>query len=84
MADTTTHRCHRHHRTHQTLAECRWPEAAWIVGDGPYAVLAHCDMLSVVLHDTPEAAHTALARLDERRCCRACDGRHELVVLELS
>lgn len=83
MPATTTHRCHRRHRTHQTLAECCWPHAAWVVGDGPYAVLAHCDMLSITLHDTPEAGRVALARVDELRCCRKCDGRHELVVLSL-
>lgn len=79
----TEHRCARRHRAHQTLAECRWPEAAWVVGDGPFALLAHCDMLSISLHDTRAAAEAALARLDELRCCRACDGRHEIVVLFL-
>lgn len=84
MTTTTAHRCRRRHRTHQTLAECCWPDAAWVVGDGPYAVLAHCDMLSVTLHDSRQAALATLARVDELRCCRTCEGRHELVVLSLS
>ena len=83
MPSATTHPCDRVHRTFQTLAECCWPHAAWVAGDGPWAVLAHCDMLSVTLCGTREAARAQRARIDEVPCCRDCDGRHEIVELVL-
>jgi hypothetical protein len=34
------------------IAACRWPKAAWVFGDGPYATLSHCPPFGCVLMDT--------------------------------
>jgi hypothetical protein len=76
-------RCGRKHRRYETVAECLWP-GAWITGEGPYAVLAHCDeLLTVSLHPDQEAAEESIDALDNFGCGRACGRRHEIVVLNL-
>ncbi|HAS11045.1 MAG TPA: hypothetical protein DCS55_11105 [Acidimicrobiaceae bacterium] len=72
------HRCGRIHRGYQSLAECTWPDAAYIVGDGAYAVLARCDLFTVALYETRAEARRRTRRLDERGCGKTCEGRHEL------
>lgn len=78
------HTCGRVHRTHRTLASCRWPRAEWVMGEGPHALLSHCGRgLTVALYVTEADAETALAFLDRARCGHACNGSawHELVNL---
>lgn len=75
------HHCGRTHRGFQSLAECIWPEAAYITGDGPYALVAHCDMLSVALYETATEAGDARRRLSTVGCGRTCERRHQLAVL---
>lgn len=75
------HHCGRTHRGFQSLAECIWPDAAYITGDGPYALVAHCDMLSVALYGTAVEAGDARRRLASVGCGRTCKRRHQLAVL---
>ncbi len=72
------HRCGRIHRGYQSLAECTWPDATYIVGDGAYAVLARCDLFTVALYETSAEARRRKQRFDERGCGRTCEGHHEL------
>ena len=76
------HYCERTHRTNQTLARCIWPRAAWIHGDGPYALLAWCRVLTVSLHDDPDVALESKQTIDASACGGRCTGRHEIVRLE--
>lgn len=75
------HGCGRTHRSYQSLAECTWPDAGWIVGDGAFALLSRCDLFTVSLHETSEEAHRRKERLDQRGCGRTCEGRHEVGAL---
>ena len=75
------HHCGRTHRGFQSLAECVWPDAAYVIGDGPYALVAHCDMLSVALYETAAEAGQARRRMNTVGCGKSCEGRHQLAVL---
>lgn len=75
------HGCARTHHGYQSLAECTWPDAAYVVGDGPYALVAHCQMLTVALYETLAEARRRIRRLDADRCAKTCVGDHELVAL---
>jgi len=77
------HYCTRRHRNYHTLARCVWPRAEWIAGDGPYATLAYCRVLTVELHRTREAADKALSEVERWGCGGRCHGEHELIVLQL-
>ena len=76
------HNCERRHRTLRTLARCMFPKAAWVVGEGPYAVLAWCRVLTVSLHPDLDAARGSLDFIDSYHCGGRCSRRHEVVVLE--
>lgn len=75
------HGCGRTHRGHQSLAECTWPDAAYVVGDGTYAVLARCDLFTVSLYETFDEARRRARILDDRGCGQTCEGDHELVAM---
>ena len=61
-------------------AERKWiRKAAWIGGDGPYALLAWCKTLTVTLHQTMEEAEKSKASIDQIGCGGACSRRHEIV-----
>lgn len=77
------HRCAKTHRTPRTLATCMFPRALWIMGDGPYALLAWCGQLTVTLHPTRERAEAAQHLLDKTGCGGRCTNRHEVVALDL-
>lgn len=81
MSIEVPHDCGRTHRGHQSLAECTWPDAAMVLGDGPHAVLSRCDLFTVTLYETAAEARRRLRALDERGCGQACEGHHEVVVL---
>ena len=76
------HQCGGNHRTYRTYARCVWPRACWIVGDGPYAVLAHCRVLTVTLHPTAHQAEASKAVIDRTACGGLCHNDHEVVRLE--
>jgi hypothetical protein len=75
-------RCERHaHRRYRTLARCLWPRACWINGEGPWATLAHCRVLTIQLHRTRERAVEAERLIDASACGGLCHGAHEIVRL---
>ncbi len=77
------HSCASKHRTYVAMGKCAWKRAAWVDGDGPYAVLAHCRELTVRLHQTPEAAEEAKDAIDRTACGGRCSKQHELVQMVL-
>lgn len=79
MKTYVRHYCERNHRSIRAVAKCLWPRAAWIRGDGPFALLAHCRHLTVTLHPTIEAAMTAKQHVDAHGCGGRCDGDHEVI-----
>jgi len=75
------HRCTTRHRTYRMVAHCRWPHAAWVTGEGRWAVLAHCRALTVTLHPTLERAARAKRLIDTDACGGRCHRDHDLVDL---
>lgn len=79
------HYCARRHKTYRTLAQCLWPRAVWITGNGPYATLARCGRaLTVQLHPTADAAQVARRVIDSSGCggsCPCTGAGHETVRL---
>jgi hypothetical protein len=74
------HNCTRHHRSHHTLANCIWPHALWITGNGCYATVSHCGRgITVQLHQTVDDARIALAAIDIGGCGGRCTDRHEVI-----
>jgi len=76
------HRCGRQHRAWPALAHCMFPRAAWIAGDGPFAVVVWCGVTSVTLHPAVETAEHALETVGATGCGGRCVRRHELVRLD--
>lgn len=66
------------------MAQCRWPLAAWISGNGPLALLAHCRQLTVTLWQDEERtkAEQAKAQIDRLACGGGCYGHHEFCRLD--
>lgn len=77
------HQCTKTHRTYHTLGKCMFPKAIWVQGEGPYACLAWCRILSVTLWETEQQAHDAKTEIDRYGCGGMCNHRHEVVRLEL-
>ncbi len=78
------HNCAAKHRTYPAMAACVWPRAAWVTGDGPYALLAHCGTLKVTLWPTGAQAQEHRTRIDRAGCGAHCDpAGHEIVELQL-
>lgn len=71
--------CNRVHRSDLSFAECCWPRAVWIIGAGPFALLAHCRELSISLHRTRAHAEHDKALIDKTGCCGMCHGKHEII-----
>jgi hypothetical protein len=64
-------------------AKRKWGKAAaWISGNGRYALLAHCRMLTVTLWSTMDAAEAAKKQIDATACGGACVRDHEILDLE--
>ena len=78
------HNCGRQHRTWTALAHCMFQRAAWIAGDGPFAVIAWCGVSSVTLHRTAEAGQHALEVVDATGCGGRCVRHHDLARLDLN
>jgi hypothetical protein len=70
------------HPTYRRLAQSRWGDKAiWIDGDGRYALLAYCRVLSISLWKTLEAAQNGKQEIDRLGCVDRCENRHEIVDL---
>jgi hypothetical protein len=63
-------------------ARLRWPKVAWVEGNGRYALLAWCDVLTVTLWSTEYEAQKQKRFIDRTGCCGECTNRHEIVDLE--
>lgn len=72
--------CGRQHRTFGTVARCRWPDAAWIAGDGPYAVVC-AGPVTVSLCATEDEARAELELSGRIGCGSGCARVHEVYVL---
>lgn len=75
------HNCSRNHRKWETVAKCVWPRAYWIHGDGRFAVLAWCRVLTITLHEFPEPAEESKAFIDRYGCGGRCTGNHQIIEL---
>ena len=76
------HYCEKAHRTYRTTAKCLWKRAAWITGEGPYASVANCRALTVILYTTAEDAQKAKQFIDNVGCGGQCHKRHEIIKIE--
>jgi hypothetical protein len=83
MAVYRRHGCRRTHTSYYQLAKCIWRRSEWVAGNGPFATLAHCRVLTVQLHTTEDAARRALALIDATACGGRCYRDHQLVRLVL-
>jgi hypothetical protein len=79
----TEHRCRKSHRTNRRLASCVRREAAWIIGTGPFALVARCGGVTVTLWKSMEAATESREFIDRLGCGHACHGDHEIIQLRL-
>ena len=79
--------CRKHrHRTDAAEAECIWKYAEWVAGRGRWATLAGCGVLTIVLHQSKDAALASLAAIDQWGCGHRCPAkpewkRHRLVYM---
>lgn len=73
--------CPIRHRTWRAVAKCRWPNAEWVMGEGPVVLLAHCRVLTVSLHADRESAEWSKAWIDRTACGGRCTRRHQIVSL---
>ena len=63
-------------------AKRRWgKKAEWIQGDGQFALLAWCRVLTVTLWSTREEAEKQKGFIDEYACGGGCTRQHEIVDL---
>ena len=81
-------RCRKHrHRTRNAEARCLYRYAAWVSGEGRWATLAGCGVLTIILHNTEDQARLALGFIDAYGCGHRCRvgklrQRHRLVYLD--
>ncbi len=76
-------RCPVKHQTYNVAARCQWPRHCWVSGEGEWAVLAWCRVLSVSLWPSLEDTQSALAEisLPKSVCGGRCHNKHEIVHL---
>ncbi|MGO1385741.1 MAG: hypothetical protein ACTHU1_13275 [Arachnia sp.] len=84
MKTYRNHNCTARHRSHRTAARCMIPRSAWILGTGPFAVIAWCGVPTITLHSNPDEARAALETVDATGCGGRCQRRHELVLIALN
>jgi hypothetical protein len=65
-----------------SLAKKRWPKAEWIQGNGPYALLSWCKVLTVTLWDSLESAEKQKKFIDLTGCGGGCWKKHEIIKLK--
>jgi hypothetical protein len=73
--------CGKSDRNYRGVAKCRWKHAEWIEGEGQFALLAHCRVLSVTLWPTLEEAKNSKSEIDASGCGGSCYKQHEIVEL---
>ena len=84
MLTYSKHYCTRGHKSYSTFARCIWGKRAhWVIGEGPYALLAWCGGLTVSLHDTEDSALSDKAMIDKTGCGGHCNNDHRVLRLEL-
>ncbi len=69
-------------RDWHTVARKRFGDPEWVTGTGPYAVLAHCKVLTITLHRDHDAATAARRFIDRTGCGGGCHRDHAVVNLE--
>ena len=63
-------------------AKRRWgKKAVWIDGDGQFALLAWCKVLTVTLWSTRAKTEEQKKVIDELACGGGCTGNHEIIDL---
>lgn len=83
MKTYKNHRCNRQHRTETTFLRCALPTAAWVHGHGAYALIAWCNVPTITLYETPEAAEEPKRIIDGGSCGQRCKRRHEIVRVDI-
>lgn len=69
--------------THPRLARAIWRKAEWIHGNGRFALLAPCRVLTISLHESMEAAEIVKKTIDRTGCGGFCyRSAHRIVDLE--
>ena len=65
------------------FAKKKWGrKACWIHGEGPWALLAHCRVLSVSLWETEAEVLEQKDIIDRTACGGKCIGNHEILNLD--
>jgi hypothetical protein len=57
----------------QRKAWARWPDAWWISGDGPFAVVCPCRWLTIGLYKDEDDAAASFERQQRIPCGDCCD-----------
>ena len=69
-------------RTWNEFARQVWPDARWVVGEGPFATVRGCGgTRTVLLHPTVEQARSALRRIHPGGVRGWCEQKHVLIEL---
>lgn len=69
----------------RTEARKRWgKKAEWIQGDGQFALLAWCRVLTVTLWPTIAEAEENKKFIDEMGCGGGCTRNHEIIDLSIA
>ena len=65
----------------QGKARARWRDNEWVDGDGPVALVAHCQCITIQLYETVEEAQIGKGRIDRSGCGSRCIGAggHEVI-----
>lgn len=72
----------RRQASYRKQARARWSNADSVIGDGRFASLAHCRVLTVHLYESEDAALKAKKWIDRCGCGGFCTGDHEIVDLD--
>lgn len=72
----------RRRQSYSARARARWSDAEWVTGNGRFASLAHCRVLTVALYESEDAALKAKKWIDRCGCGGFCTGDHEIVDLD--
>jgi len=79
------HNCTNAHHTFRAMAECIWPHADSIDGEGPYATVTCCphspsrSAVTVRLHDELATAQAKFDEIGRSGCSGRCTGNHDLI-----
>ena len=64
---------------YRKMAKAFFPDAAWIRGNGRYALVAFCRHATVSLHETEESAQEQKKIIDETGCGGFCVNAHKVI-----